>query len=386
MAGLAPYAGQRAGRRHHRLARASASPPPRTRWSTALRRAGKRVGVLAVDPSSPFSGGALLGDRVRMQDHALDRDVYIRSMASRGHLGGPRLDDPAGAAGARRGRLRRDPGRDRRRRPERGRDRRARRHDPGADRAGHGRRDPGRQGRHPRDRRRLRHQQGRPRRRRPGRRELCARCWRWPSAPEGAWKPPIVKTVAVKAEGVDDVVAEIGPAPRLARRVGCSSPSAAGRGGPATRSRRSRSPPCASAWGDVHGRSELDDLAAAVAAGDSDPYRGRRRAARHVHGLTAAAPFPEKSTLSARRAPILRRAATGRNDWGRPHERTSHPSLPCLQRRRDDRRRRSAGRTTDDSLAISLVWPLYGVAVLWIGTGTRRSRPWDTLAWRSSPG
>jgi LAO/AO transport system kinase len=46
------------------------------------------VGVLAVDPSSPFSGGALLGDRVRMQDHALDRDVYIRSMASRGHLGG----------------------------------------------------------------------------------------------------------------------------------------------------------------------------------------------------------------------------------------------------------------------------------------------------------
>ncbi|HEX4978187.1 MAG TPA: methylmalonyl Co-A mutase-associated GTPase MeaB, partial [Nocardioides sp.] len=55
---------------------------------TALRKAGKRVGVLAVDPSSPFSGGALLGDRVRMQDHALDKDVYIRSMASRGHLGG----------------------------------------------------------------------------------------------------------------------------------------------------------------------------------------------------------------------------------------------------------------------------------------------------------
>jgi len=55
---------------------------------TAFRGRGKRVGVLAVDPSSPFSGGALLGDRVRMQDHALDRDVYIRSMASRGHLGG----------------------------------------------------------------------------------------------------------------------------------------------------------------------------------------------------------------------------------------------------------------------------------------------------------
>jgi LAO/AO transport system kinase len=55
----------------------------------ALYRArGLRVGVLAVDPSSPFSGGALLGDRVRMQDHATDADVYIRSMASRGHLGG----------------------------------------------------------------------------------------------------------------------------------------------------------------------------------------------------------------------------------------------------------------------------------------------------------
>jgi LAO/AO transport system kinase len=55
---------------------------------TALRARGLRVGVLAVDPSSPFSGGALLGDRVRMQDHALDPEVYIRSMASRGHLGG----------------------------------------------------------------------------------------------------------------------------------------------------------------------------------------------------------------------------------------------------------------------------------------------------------
>lgn len=54
----------------------------------AFRKRGKRIGVLAVDPSSPFSGGALLGDRVRMQDHALDPEVYIRSMASRGHLGG----------------------------------------------------------------------------------------------------------------------------------------------------------------------------------------------------------------------------------------------------------------------------------------------------------
>lgn len=49
---------------------------------------GQSVGVLAVDPSSPFSGGALLGDRVRMQQHATNERVYIRSMASRGHLGG----------------------------------------------------------------------------------------------------------------------------------------------------------------------------------------------------------------------------------------------------------------------------------------------------------
>jgi LAO/AO transport system kinase len=55
---------------------------------TALRRRGRRVGVLAVDPSSPFSGGALLGDRVRMGEHATDEGVFIRSMASRGHLGG----------------------------------------------------------------------------------------------------------------------------------------------------------------------------------------------------------------------------------------------------------------------------------------------------------
>ncbi|WP_250001886.1 methylmalonyl Co-A mutase-associated GTPase MeaB [Actinoplanes sp. M2I2] len=54
----------------------------------ALRAAGKRVGVLAVDPSSPFTGGAILGDRIRMQDHTTDPGVYIRSMSSRGQLGG----------------------------------------------------------------------------------------------------------------------------------------------------------------------------------------------------------------------------------------------------------------------------------------------------------
>ena len=87
MAGLAPYAG------HAHVVGLTGSPGVGKSTSTAalvtaLRRQDKRVGVLAVDPSSPFSGGALLGDRVRMQDHALDQDVYIRSMASRGHLGG----------------------------------------------------------------------------------------------------------------------------------------------------------------------------------------------------------------------------------------------------------------------------------------------------------
>ncbi|MSO55456.1 MAG: methylmalonyl Co-A mutase-associated GTPase MeaB [Acidobacteria bacterium] len=55
-----------------------------SRW----RKAGKAVGVIAVDPTSPFSGGAMLGDRVRMQAHAHDAGVFIRSMATRGHLGG----------------------------------------------------------------------------------------------------------------------------------------------------------------------------------------------------------------------------------------------------------------------------------------------------------
>jgi LAO/AO transport system kinase len=54
----------------------------------ALRAGGRRVGVLAVDPSSPFTGGAILGDRIRMQEHTTDAGVYIRSMSSRGQLGG----------------------------------------------------------------------------------------------------------------------------------------------------------------------------------------------------------------------------------------------------------------------------------------------------------
>ena len=58
------------------------------RLTTHLRGQGKSVGIVAVDPTSPFSGGAILGDRIRMQAHALDPQVFIRSMATRGHLGG----------------------------------------------------------------------------------------------------------------------------------------------------------------------------------------------------------------------------------------------------------------------------------------------------------
>jgi LAO/AO transport system kinase len=87
MAALAPHSGQA------HIIGITGSPGVGKSTSTnalvgAFRKQGKRIGILAVDPSSPFSGGALLGDRVRMQDHALDPDVYIRSMASRGHLGG----------------------------------------------------------------------------------------------------------------------------------------------------------------------------------------------------------------------------------------------------------------------------------------------------------
>lgn len=87
MALLAPRAG------HARVVGLTGSPGVGKSTSTnalvaAYRRRGLRVGVLAIDPSSPFSGGALLGDRVRMQEHATDTGVFIRSMASRGHLGG----------------------------------------------------------------------------------------------------------------------------------------------------------------------------------------------------------------------------------------------------------------------------------------------------------
>jgi LAO/AO transport system kinase len=87
MAAITPYPG------HARVVGLTGSPGVGKSTVTAAlvrgyRALELRVAVLAVDPTSPFTGGALLGDRVRMQDHAIDRGVFIRSMASRGHLGG----------------------------------------------------------------------------------------------------------------------------------------------------------------------------------------------------------------------------------------------------------------------------------------------------------
>ncbi|MCZ4500061.1 MAG: transport system ATPase [Marmoricola sp.] len=268
MAGLAPHAGGA------HVVGITGSPGVGKSTSTnalvtALRKQGKRVGVLAVDPSSPFSGGALLGDRIRMQDHALDPDVYIRSMASRGHLGGLswaapqalRVLDAAGCdviiietvgvgqseveiasmadstlvllapgmgdgiQAAKAGILEigdlyviNKADRD------------------GADQV----------------RRELRSMLG-----------LAQR-------PEGAWVPEIIKTVAMTGEGVDEVVtaldahfAHLTASGELERR----------------RLRRAREEIEAIAvtslrerWGDVHARTELDVLAEQVVAGTTDPY------------------------------------------------------------------------------------------------------------------
>ena len=268
MAALAPYAG------NAQVVGITGSPGVGKSTSTSalvteLRRAGKRVGVLAVDPSSPFSGGALLGDRVRMQDHALDPEVYIRSMASRGHLGGLAWTTPQalrvldaagcdvilvetvgvgqseveiagladttmvllapgmgdGVQAAKAGILEigdlyvvNKADRD------------------GADQV----------------RRELR--------------SMLALAER----PDGAWRPPIVKTVAQRGDGLGKVAAELDR-----HRAWLESSGELER----RRVRRARDEIEAIAvtalrerWGDVHGRTELDDLAAAVVAGTSDPY------------------------------------------------------------------------------------------------------------------
>ncbi|GAB3196538.1 methylmalonyl Co-A mutase-associated GTPase MeaB [Nocardioides hungaricus] len=236
---------------------------------TELRRAGRRVGVLAVDPSSPFSGGALLGDRVRMQDHALDREVYIRSMASRGHLGGLawttpqalRVLDAAGcdvilvetvgvgqseveiAGLADTTMVLLAPGMG-----------------DGIQAAKAGILEIGDLyvvNKADRDgveqvRRDLR--------------SMLALAER----PEGSWKQPILLTVAQKGEGVAEVVEALDR-----HRAWLESSGELGR----RRTRRARDEIEAIAvtalrarWGDVHGRSELDDLAATVVAGETDPY------------------------------------------------------------------------------------------------------------------
>jgi LAO/AO transport system kinase len=273
MAGLAKAASERADGGAH-VVGITGSPGVGKSTSTsalvgALRAQGKRVGVLAVDPSSPFSGGALLGDRIRMQDHALDPEVYIRSMASRGHLGGLswaapqaiRVLDAAGCdvilvetvgvgqseveiasmadttlvllapgmgdgiQAAKAGILEigdlyviNKADRD------------------GADQL----------------RRELR--------------SMLALAER----SEGAWRPEIVKTVAMTGEGVEEVVSALDRHLAHLRDTG---------GLAARRERRARDEIEAIAvtslrerWGDVHARTELDELAARVVAGSTDPY------------------------------------------------------------------------------------------------------------------
>ena len=164
------------------------------RLTAEIRAAGRTVGVVAVDPTSPFTGGAVLGDRVRMQAHAGDAGVFIRSMATRGHLGG--LARATGDAALVLDAAGKDvviietvgvgqdevdivrtadvsivtlvPGRRRR----------------GA----------GAQGRHHGDRRHLRRQQGRSRGRRSARSRRSRRSCRCRRYAPGEWRPPIVKT------------------------------------------------------------------------------------------------------------------------------------------------------------------------------------------------
>ena len=268
MAGLAPYAG------NAQIVGVTGSPGVGKSTSTsalvtALRATEKRVGVLAVDPSSPFSGGALLGDRVRMQDHATDASVYIRSMATRGHLGGLAWSTPQalrvldaagcdvvlvetvgvgqseveiagladttlvllapgmgdGIQAAKAGIL------------EIGDIYVVNKADrEGADQV----------------RRDLRNMLA-----------LAERA-------DDAWKPPIVQTVAQTGQGIDEVVAAIDR-----HRAWMDSSGELER----RRVRRARDEIEAIAvtalrkrWGDVHARTELDDLAEQVASGKSDPY------------------------------------------------------------------------------------------------------------------
>ena len=245
-------------------------------------QAGKRVGVLAVDPSSPFSGGALLGDRVRMSDHASDPGVYIRSMATRGHLGGlawaaPQAIRVLDAAGLRRG-----PRRDGRRRPVRGGDRLAGRHQRGAAGPRHGRRHPGGQGRNPGDRRRLRRQQGRPGRR--GRHRPGAEPHAGPGRVAGARATGGRRSSRRSRRGAR-------ASTRWSRRWRSTGPgwrsAACWRSAGAARAAREVETIAVTALreriGDLRGDRRLDALAERIVAGETDPYRA---ADELVEGLT----------------------------------------------------------------------------------------------------
>ena len=225
--------------RDHRGARAPASRRSPARWSTWSAARDDRVAVLAIDPSSPFSGGAILGDRVRMGDHALDDGVFIRSMATRGHLGGLAVAAPEAVRVLDRRRLPVGAARDRGGRPGRGRGRRARPTprsscvNPGwgdavqANKAG------------------LmeiadvfvvnKADRARSRRRPPATSSGCSTS----PALEG-WRPPVVCATAATGDGVADVLAgdRRPPGPRRGRRrAGRAPPPAGGRGGHAASSR-----------------------------------------------------------------------------------------------------------------------------------------------------
>ncbi|WP_091119019.1 methylmalonyl Co-A mutase-associated GTPase MeaB [Nocardioides terrae] len=273
MAALAPYAG------NAMVVGITGSPGVGKSTTTnalvkELRATGRRVGVLAVDPSSPFSGGALLGDRVRMSDHASDDGVFIRSMASRGHLGGLawttpqalRVLDAAGfdvilietvgvgqseieiAALADTTMVLVAPGMG-----------------DGIQAAKAGILEIGdvyvinKADRDGADsvRRDLR-----------GMLALADR-------PDGAWKPPLLKTVAQSGEGLDEVVGAVDAHRRWLTETGELA---------RRRTRRAREEIEAialdglrSRWGEVGAVGELDELAASVAAGESDPYAAADR-------------------------------------------------------------------------------------------------------------
>ena len=174
-----------------------------------MRRAGKRVGVLAIDPSSP-----VLGRRPPRRPGA-DGRPCARPRGLHPLDGRPRAPrrpgvvDPAGGARPRRGRVRRGDRGDGRRRAERGRGRGPRRHHARAARARDGRRHPGREGGDPGDRRRVRRQQGRPGRRRPHAARARGPCSTMAERREGAWRPPVLKTVASTGQGIDELLAEV---------------------------------------------------------------------------------------------------------------------------------------------------------------------------------